>query len=88
MIGLEARGFLFGPSLSLKLGAGFVPIRKKGKLPGPTQSASYKKEYGEDVFQIQSDGIKPGQNVLIVDDIIATGMYPYALVLPLANLSC
>ncbi|KAK7537407.1 phosphoribosyltransferase-like protein [Phyllosticta citribraziliensis] len=73
IIGLEARGFLFGPSLALALGASFVPVRKKGKLPGPTQTASYKKEYGEDFFQMQADAIKPGQKALIVDDIIATG---------------
>lgn len=73
IVGLEARGFLFGPSLALKLGAGFVPIRKKGKLPGPTITAAYEKEYGEDYFQVQSDGIKHGQRVLVVDDIIATG---------------
>ena len=73
IVGLEARGFLFGPSLALRLGAGFVPIRKKGKLPGPTETASYEKEYGEDYFQIQSDAIKQGQTVIIVDDIIATG---------------
>lgn len=74
IIGLEARGLLFGPSLALRLGAGFVPVRKQGKLPGPTETASYKKEYGEDFFQIQADAIKPGQKVLVVDDIIATGM--------------
>ena len=73
IVGLEARGFLFGPALALRLGAGFVPVRKKGKLPGPTVTASYKKEYGEDYFQMQSDGVKPGQRVVIVDDIIATG---------------
>ena len=73
VIGLEARGFLFGPSLALRLGAGFVPIRKLGKLPGPIESARYQKEYGEDVFQMQRDAIKPGQKVLVVDDIIATG---------------
>ncbi|KAL8668872.1 MAG: hypothetical protein Q9168_006517 [Polycauliona sp. 1 TL-2023] len=73
IVGLEARGFLFGPSLALKLGAAFVPVRKQGKLPGPTETASFKKEYGEDFFQIQSDAIKPGQRVLVVDDIIATG---------------
>ena len=73
-MGLEARGFLFGPSLALRLGAGFVPVRKAGKLPGPTEIASYKKEYGEDHFQIQADAIKQGQKVLILDDIIATGM--------------
>ncbi|KAF2261421.1 adenine phosphoribosyltransferase [Lojkania enalia] len=73
IVGLEARGFLFGPSLALRLGAAFVPVRKKGKLPGPCETAGYQKEYGEDFFQIQSDGIKPGQKVLVVDDIIATG---------------
>lgn len=74
IVGLEARGFLFGPSLALRLGAGFVPVRKQGKLPGPTETASYEKEYGQDFFQIQADAIKPGQQVLVVDDIIATGM--------------
>lgn len=73
IVGLEARGFLFGPSLALRLGAGFVPVRKQGKLPGPTETAAYEKEYGEDFFQIQADAIKPGQKVLVVDDIIATG---------------
>ena len=74
IVGLEARGFLFGPSLALRLGAAFVPVRKPGKLPGPTETASYEKEYGEDYFQIQTDAIKQGQKVLVVDDIIATGM--------------
>ena len=74
IVGLEARGFLFGPSLALKLGAGFVPVRKQGKLPGPTETAGFQKEYGEDFFQMQADGIKPGQRVIVVDDIIATGI--------------
>jgi adenine phosphoribosyltransferase len=73
VVGLEARGFLFGPSLALRIGAAFVPVRKKGKLPGPTETAGYGKEYGTDSFQIQADGIKAGQRVLVVDDIIATG---------------
>lgn len=73
VVGLEARGFLFGPSLALKLGASFVPVRKKGKLPGATETAAFDKEYGQDFFQIQSDSIKPDQRVLVVDDIIATG---------------
>lgn len=73
IVGLEARGFLFGPSLALRLGSGFAPVRKKGKLPGPTESASFVKEYGQDQFEIQSDAIKKGQKVLVVDDIIATG---------------
>ncbi|RDL32986.1 PRTase-like protein [Venustampulla echinocandica] len=73
IVGLDARGFLFGPSLALRLGAGFAPVRKRGKLPGPTQEASFDKEYGADGFQIQSDAVKKGQSVLVVDDIIATG---------------
>lgn len=73
IVGLEARGFLMGPSLALKLGVGFVPVRKRGKLPGPTVTATYKKEYGEDIFEMQADAIHAGQKVLIVDDIIATG---------------
>lgn len=73
VVGLEARGFLFGPSLALRLGAAFVPVRKKGKLPGSCRTASFRKEYGEDFFQMQADGIKSGQRVIIVDDIIATG---------------
>lgn len=73
IVGLDSRGFLFGPSLALRLNAGFVPVRKQGKLPGPTETAGFKKEYGEDFFQIQSDAIKSGQKVIIVDDIIATG---------------
>ena len=75
IVALEARGFLFGPGLALRLGAGFVPVRKQGKLPGPTASARYQKEYGEDVFEIQRDTIRPGQKVLVVDDIIATGKH-------------
>ncbi|KAI9047746.1 hypothetical protein LZ554_008456 [Drepanopeziza brunnea f. sp. 'monogermtubi'] len=73
IVGLDARGFLFGPSLALRLGAGFAPVRKAGKLPGPCEKAAFAKEYGQDFFEIQKDGIKKGQNVLVVDDIIATG---------------
>lgn len=73
VVGLDARGFLFGPSLALKLNASFVAVRKKGKLPGPCVTAEYEKEYGADYFQMQEGSIKPGQKVLIVDDIIATG---------------
>lgn len=75
VVGLESRGFLFGPSLALRLGCGFVPVRKQGKLPGETVTAGYKKEYGEDFFQMQKSGIKEGQRVLVVDDLIATGMF-------------
>ncbi|KAE8133954.1 phosphoribosyltransferase-like protein [Aspergillus pseudotamarii] len=73
IVGLEARGFLIGPSLALRLGASFVPVRKQGKLPGPCETQAYEKEYGQDFFQMQADSIKPGQKVIVVDDIIATG---------------
>ncbi|KAI2641145.1 phosphoribosyltransferase-like protein [Xylaria nigripes] len=73
IIGLEARGFLFGPSLALRLGRPFVPVRKKGKMPGACRTVEYTKEYGKDEFQVQTSAIKPGQQCLIVDDIIATG---------------
>ncbi|KAH8899250.1 adenine phosphoribosyltransferase [Thozetella sp. PMI_491] len=73
VVGLDARGFLFGPSLALRLDASFVPVRKKGKMPGPCVTASYQKEYGTDFFQMQEGAVKPGQKVLVVDDIIATG---------------
>lgn len=73
VVGLDARGFLFGPNLALRLGAAFVPVRKQGKLPGKVETATYEKEYGSDVFAIQVGSIKPGQTVVIVDDLIATG---------------
>ncbi|CAI4226534.1 unnamed protein product [Auanema sp. JU1783] len=71
--GLEARGFLFGPQVAILLDVPFVPIRKKGKLPGKCISASYVKEYGEDVVEIQEDAVKPGWRILLVDDLLATG---------------
>jgi adenine phosphoribosyltransferase len=73
IVGLDARGFLFGPGLALRLGVGFAAVRKQGKLPGPCVTAEYVKEYGKDLFQMQQDAIQEGQKVLIVDDIIATG---------------
>jgi len=73
IVGLDARGFLFGPIIALRLGAAFVPVRKAGKLPGQTISASYEKEYGVDSFEMQADAIKPGQTVIVIDDLIATG---------------
>lgn len=69
----EARGFIFGTALALRLGAGFVPIRKPGKLPFDMHSFAYQLEYGTDELQIHIDGIQPGQRVLIVDDLLATG---------------
>ena len=73
VVGLDSRGFLIGPSVAISLGAGFVPVRKSGKLPGDTLTHEFEKEYGKDNFQIQKDSIVKGQNVLIIDDLIATG---------------
>ncbi len=73
VLGIESRGFIFGPTLAYKLGAGFVPVRKPGKLPARTLSASYSLEYGQDTLEIHEDAVEQGQNVLIVDDLIATG---------------
>jgi adenine phosphoribosyltransferase len=70
---IEARGFIPGGAVALGLGAGFVPIRKPGKLPWKTVSQSYQLEYGTDQLQIHQDGIHPGQKVLVVDDVLATG---------------
>jgi adenine phosphoribosyltransferase len=71
--GLDARGFIIGPILAYELGLGFVPIRKKGKLPFRTISQSYELEYGSATVEIHEDACKPGERVVIVDDLIATG---------------
>lgn len=71
--GIEARGFILGGAVAHELGRGFVPIRKKGKLPWKTIGQSYDLEYGQDTVEIHEDAVKPGENVLIVDDLIATG---------------
>ncbi|XP_065360416.1 adenine phosphoribosyltransferase [Calliphora vicina] len=73
IVGLESRGFLFNLMLASELGIGCAPIRKKGKLPGKCVSVEYTLEYGSDIFEIQTDAIKPGQKVLIIDDLLATG---------------
>lgn len=73
VVGTEARGFIFGPAVACKLNAGFVPVRKPGKLPYDTISAAYELEYGTDTVEIHKDAIKPGQRVLMVDDLLATG---------------
>ena len=73
VVGVEARGFIFGPAIACKLGAGFVPVRKPGKLPAETISATYELEYGTDTVEIHKDAIKPGQRVLMMDDLLATG---------------
>ena len=71
--GVEARGFIFGAALAQKLHAGFVPLRKPGKLPPPVVTMNYQLEYGSDRLEAQSDALKPGERVLIVDDVLATG---------------
>ena len=71
--GPEARGFVFGAPLAYALGVGFVPIRKSGKLPGTTIESSYDLEYGSDALAVHQDAISPGQRVLLVDDLLATG---------------
>jgi adenine phosphoribosyltransferase len=73
ILGMEARGFIFGPALAYRLNAGFVPVRKPGKLPAPTTRVEYDLEYGSNVLEIHKDAIQRGQRVLIVDDLLATG---------------
>lgn len=73
VLAIEARGFIFGPALAYRLNAGFVPIRKPGKLPAETVKWSYDLEYGTDTLEIHKDAIKPGERVIIVDDLLATG---------------
>jgi adenine phosphoribosyltransferase len=73
VVGVESRGFFFSTLLAYELGAGFVPVRKPKKLPYKTISASYQLEYGEDTLEIHTDAIKPGERVLIHDDVLATG---------------
>ncbi len=73
VVGLEARGFILGGAIAHQLSIGFVPIRKKGKLPGAVISEEYKLEYGEAVVEVHDDAIQPGEKILIVDDLLATG---------------
>lgn len=73
VVGLEARGFIIGGAIAHQLSVGFVPIRKKGKLPGATLSQEYHLEYGEAVMEIHDDAIEAGEKVLVVDDLLATG---------------
>ena len=73
VLGIESRGFIFGPAVAINIGAGFVPVRKPGKLPAETLSVSYDLEYGQDTLEIHVDGVGSGQRVVVVDDLIATG---------------
>jgi adenine phosphoribosyltransferase len=71
--GIEARGFIFAPALAYRLGAGFIPVRKPKKLPSKTASVTYQLEYGTDQLEIHEDAVRPGQHVLMCDDLLATG---------------
>lgn len=73
VLGMEARGFIFGPAVAYRLNAGFVPVRKPGKLPAETQRLEYELEYGSNTLEIHKDAIKKAQRVIIVDDLLATG---------------
>jgi adenine phosphoribosyltransferase len=73
VVGIESRGFILGAAVAQRIGAGFVPIRKPGKLPAKARKATYDLEYGKDALEIHEDALHPGQRVLIVDDVLATG---------------
>lgn len=73
VVGIDARGFIFAAAVADRLGAGFVPVRKKGKLPWKTRQTAYSLEYGESIVELHEDAIAPGESVLVVDDLLATG---------------
>ena len=73
VVGIDARGFIFAAAVADRLGAGFVPVRKKGKLPWKTREVAYSLEYGESVVELHDDAVSPGESVLLVDDLLATG---------------
>ena len=73
VVGMESRGFMFGPIVAYNLNAGFVPVRKPGKLPAPAVRQAYNLEYGSDALEMHRDAVEPGERVLIVDDLVATG---------------
>ena len=73
IVGIDARGFIFAAAVADRLGVGFVPVRKKGKLPWKTRQTSYSLEYGESIVELHEDAVKPGETILLVDDLLATG---------------
>ena len=73
VVGIDARGFIFASAVADRLGVGFVPVRKKGKLPWKTRQTAYALEYGEAIVELHEDAVKPGESVLLVDDLLATG---------------
>ncbi|MGB2924815.1 MAG: adenine phosphoribosyltransferase, partial [Limnothrix sp.] len=88
VVGMESRGFIFGPTLAYNLNAGFVPVRKPGKLPAATHTVEYELEYGTDTLEIHQDAVGKGDKVLVVDDLIATGGTAKATADLLANIGC
>jgi adenine phosphoribosyltransferase len=73
VVGIDARGFIFASAVADRMGVGFVPVRKKGKLPWKTRQTAYALEYGESIVELHEDAVKPGESVLLVDDLLATG---------------
>ncbi len=88
IVGMESRGFIFGAPLAYKLGAGFIPIRKKGKLPGAVHKIEYDLEYGTDCLEVHQDALHPDSRVLIIDDLIATGGTAAATAKLLQKIGC
>jgi adenine phosphoribosyltransferase len=88
VVGMESRGFLFGPPLAYQLGAGFIPVRKPGKLPAAVHTVEYELEYGLDRLEVHQDAFHPGSRVLIVDDLMATGGTAAATAKLLQQIGC
>ena len=88
VVGIDARGFIYAATVADRLGVGFVPVRKKGKLPWKTRQTTYSLEYGEAVVELHEDAVSPGENVLLVDDLLATGGTAAAAVKLLQELGC
>ncbi|MBH8552148.1 adenine phosphoribosyltransferase [Nostocaceae cyanobacterium CENA357] len=88
VVGMESRGFIFGSPLAYKLGSGFIPIRKRGKLPAAVHAIEYELEYGTDCLEVHQDALHPGSRVLIVDDLIATGGTASATAKLLQKIGC
>lgn len=86
VVGIDARGFIFAAAVADRMGVGFVPVRKKGKLPWKTRQTSYSLEYGESIVELHEDAVSPGESVLLVDDLLATGGTAAAAVKLLAEL--
>jgi len=88
VVGIDARGFIFAAAVADRLGAGFVPVRKQGKLPWKTRQTAYALEYGEAIVELHEDAVKPGETILLVDDLLATGGTAAAAAQLLAELGC